>query len=286
LIFFIRSQLAGRTGAGCFAYITDTALTGFMREKMKKVLLMIAFSAVVFSCSKDEDPAPARDLKDVRLSLVASGSADPVELPVAMYSSTDVNVQTAIGYVAQFNDITQHLSYFTPPVNAEESNTIIVAPHGSPATSPTAYLAYTWSDVEYSIAYQLSQRTNRYVFEIFKEKGGMTWGLYLYAEENIDGTEGMMKVYNPLFSGAQVITTYTWKRTGDVLELVQPSTNNQGQEIKLAISINTKTKAGSITHTISGVKFYTSEWDAQGNGKWTNYGQDGSVFSTGTWTAG
>jgi hypothetical protein len=254
-------------------------------KKMNKVLLLIAFSAIVFSCSKDEDPAPAKSLEDVTLSLAASGTAKPVEAPAAMSSSSDPNAQQASSYLTQVNQITSYLSYFTPPQGSVKSSTRITAANGRVAATQTEYLVYTWSDGDYSVAYQISEQSGKYVFEIFTKIGTKDWLLYLYAEEKTDGSEGLMKVYNSLFGDGALLVTYTWKHTGDVFDFVM-ATDTQDMDIKIAISVNTKTKAGSVTYTIDGAKFYASTWDAQGNGSWTFYDlEDGSVSTSGTWKA-
>jgi hypothetical protein len=253
-------------------------------KKINKILLMIAFSAVVFSCSKDDDPTPAKSLEDVKLSLTTEGSAKPVEAPAAMAASSNQYAMQATGYVTSVNQITAYLSYFEAPATAVKSNTRITAKNGRVAATKTDYLVYTWTDANYdiSVAYQISEQNGKYVFEIFTKTGSTDWLLYLYAEEKTDGSEGLMKVYDSLFGDGSLIITYTWKHTGDVLDFAMIS-ETPGTSLKINISINTKTKAGSVEYIVDDAKFYTMEWDAKGNGSWKLFEEDGTVADNGTW---
>jgi hypothetical protein len=89
-----------------------------------------------------------------------------------------------------------------------------------------------------------------------------------------------MKIYNSLQGAGDLMITYTWKHNGDMLDFVMIAS-----DIKVAISINKKTKAGSVTYTIDDMKMYNMTWDAKGNGTWAWYDEeDGSVIDDGTWT--
>jgi hypothetical protein len=254
-------------------------------KKINKILLMIAFSAVLFSCSKDDDPAPAKSLEDVSLSLAASGSTAPVEAPAAMAKSTDDHAMIANSYVTSVNAITGYMSYFKAPQGSVKSSTRITAKNGRVAATKTDYLVYTWTDAQnnISVAYQVSEQSGKYVFEIFTKTGNKDWLLYVYAEEKTDGSEGSMKVYNSLFGDGSLLVTYQWKHNGDILDFSMVS-DTQGTKAEINISINKKTKAGSMEVIFDDVKLYTMQWDAKGNGSWKVFEEDGTEADKGSWT--
>jgi len=255
--------------------------------KMTRILLLLVLSAAIFSCSKDDDPTPASSsLETAALSL--SSESKVISPPSAMAASNDTYAQMATGYVSTVNGLTNYLAYFKPPSGAVKSSAAITAANGRVASTQKTYLVYTWTDPTYgSFAYQVSEETDKYVFEIFlKQKTGGSWLRYVYAEESKDQSAGLMKIYD-LFTGAPTTTillNYSWKRTGDILEFTMEDPDPDFS-VKIIISINEKTKAGSVVYIIDSVKWYEMKWDAKGSGSWTWYEDDGiTVSDSGTWT--
>ena len=195
----------------------------------------------------------------------------------------------ATGYVEGVNAITSYLSYFTPPAGAVKSSTSITASNARVASTQKEYLVYIWTDANNgSVAYQVSEESDKYVFELFfKAKSGSNWLRYLYAEEKKDRSSGLMKVYDVFTGGPSttVLFSYNWARTGDQLDVTMEIPDEDPQFVfKTVISINVKTKAGSVSYYIGNVKEYNMTWDAAGNGTWTWYEEDGkTVNESGTW---
>lgn len=253
--------------------------------KITRILLFSILTAVAFSCSEDDDAkSSSSDLEKASLSF--AGDAKVIAPPSAMASSEDTYAMMANSYITQANLMTNYLSYFTPPSGATKSSTAITASNGRVAAAQTEYLVYTWSDPNYgSIAYQISQESDKWVFEIFfKGKGQSSWLRYVYAEEQKDKSSGFMNIYDIFTGDGGLLLNYAWTRSGDVLTFVL-SESASGLNVKVTIVINEKTKAGSVLYTIDGAKFYEMEWDAQGNGSWAIYEDDGTtVLEEGTWT--
>ena len=252
--------------------------------KCSKLLLLSAVLFISFSCSKDDDPKPV-NLEETTLSFTAD--AQVVSPPSGMLTSDDPQAQMAASWIQQANLMGTYLQYMeSKPAGATKSSTRITASNGRSKASGD-FVAYTWSDASsgYSVGYQISENSNSYVFEIFlKFPGSTDWLKYFHAEEKTDRSSGFMKIYD-IFgstdSNTNVILNYSWTRSGDVLSL---DITAYGGSFLIQLEVNEKTKAGNVVYTLEGDKLYEIEWDAQGNGSWAYYGDDGEVLDEGTWT--
>ncbi|MCD9018420.1 hypothetical protein [Parachryseolinea silvisoli] len=249
-------------------------------KKINKFLLLVAFSAAAFSCSKDDDATPEKSLEDVAFSM--SGSSSVVTPPSAMASSDDTYAIQATSYVNMANAMSGYLQYFKPPQGSVKSSTPITVANGRVAATQTEYLVYTWTDSQgsgMSIAYQVSEQSDKYVFEIFiKYSQDEDWTRYVYAEETKDGSEGLMHIYGV---DDVVFITYSWKHTGDNFDFVISSIEDE-TAFEINIHVNTKTKAGSVEYVMNDELLYKMEWDAAGNGTWAYY-VEGEVEESGSW---
>ncbi len=255
--------------------------------KQFRLLLFLALSVVIFSCSKDEDPTPASSsLETATLSL--SANATVVSAPAAMRASTDDYAVMASGYVQSVNGMTNYLSMFTVPAGAVKTSAGITASNARVASTQKEYLVYTWSDANNgTVAYQISEESGKYVFELFfKAKSASSWLRYLYAEEMKDKSAGAMKVYD-IFTGGpttSVLVSYSWAKSGDVLNFTM-EVPDPDFSYKIVISVNLKTNSGSVSYYLGGVKWYDMIWDTKGNGTWSWYEEDGKTVSeSGKWT--
>ncbi|MBT1686908.1 hypothetical protein [Dawidia soli] len=252
-------------------------------KKINKFLLLVAFSAAAFSCSKEDDATPEKSLEDVSMSL--SGSSSVISTPSAMASSDDTYAGLASSYVAMANAMTGYSQYFKPPQGAAKSTTPITVANGRVAAAQTEYLVYTWTDPQgsgMSLAYQVSEESDKYVFEIFmKFSQEDDWMRFIYAEETKDGSEGLMHIYVAMNGDDAVFVTYSWKRSGDNFDFVISGIEGESS-FEITINGNTKTKAGSAKYVLDDELMFTMEWDAAGNGEWAYY-VDGQVDESGSW---
>lgn len=85
------------------------------------------------------------------------------------------------------------------------------------------------------------------------------WLLCVYAEEKTDGSEGLLKAYDSFYGGGALVYPYNWKRTGEVIDFVL-FYDLQDMNIKIDISINERTKAGSVNYYLDSEKFYNMTW--------------------------
>jgi hypothetical protein len=247
--------------------------------KITKALLLSAV-VIASACSDDDDKKSS--LESAKLSFTANTKA--IEAPEAMQNSDNEYAQMANGWVQVANGMTQYLGYMEAPAGATKSSSRITAGNAR-AKAGGDVLVYTWTDEQtgYSIGYQISEESDKYVFEIFLRESGSVWVKYFYAEEKKDRSAGLMEIYNIWGDNtSEVIFKYAWTRSGDILTL---TFSDSSDESSLVITVNEKTGAGSVTSFNGNIKTYEMIWDAQGNGTWTYYDAEGNVDDSGTWEA-
>jgi hypothetical protein len=251
-------------------------------KSTKILFLLFGLVTLLASCSKkSDDPQPA--LASASLSL-SSGQA--ITVPSGLSSSTDIHAEEAYNYVTSVNAITSATSAFKAPAGAAKSSTPIVGVNvgGRTAATQQTYLVYTWTDTQSgaSVAYQVSETTDSYTFELFfKDTGTTVWIRYLDAEEKKDKSSGFLKIYDPTITKVSPPTlSYTWTRGTNTINFVV--TDDMGT--KIVIDANTQTKVGEITYYVDNALSDKLTWDAQGHGTWKHYDTDGiTVLSSGTW---
>ena len=248
--------------------------------KITKALLL---SAAVFAaaCSDDDDNNKKSNLENAKISFGSQNSV--IEAPEGLQNSEDPQAQIANSYVQLANGLTQYVGLMQAPQGAAKSKTRITAANGRVKETGDV-LVYTWSDDQsgLSIGYQISETSDKYVFEIFMKETGSDWLKYFHAEETKDGTAGLMKIYdiygdNP----STVIFTYSWTRANGELTLTFTDTE---EESSVVIKVNETTGAGSVVSYDGAFKVYEMSWDAAGNGEWSYY-EEGEVVDSGEWDA-
>jgi len=247
--------------------------------KITKALLLLA--VVVASACSDDDDDKKSSLESAKFSLASKGTV--VTAPAALKESEDPYASMANGWIEMANGMTQFFGYFEFPEGAAKSSTRITASNARVKDTGDV-LVYTWEDEQTgtSIAYQVSEESDRYVWEIFTKSTGANWLKVLHAEEKKDKSAGLVKVYNVEGDNpSAVIFAYEWTVDGDIFTL---KFSDGTDENVFLITVNVKTGAGGVVATENGVKTYEMTWDAQGNGSWTFY-EDGEVSDSGTWEA-
>jgi len=249
--------------------------------KFCNALILVFCLAIVISCSKKSDPAPS--LANATISFGKSGQI--VTPPSALGNSQDTHALEVYGDLMEINSLINYTSAFTIPSGVIKTTTPIVGVNvgGRVASTQQDYLVYIWSDPTYgSVAYQVSETTVSYTFELFyKATGATVWVRYLDAEEKKDKTSGFMNIYDPTYTkvGPPDIS-YVWTRGTNTLNFVITYLTYT----KIVVNYNTQTKAGDIEAYESNVLSEKLTWDTLGHGTWTDYDTDGTtVISSGTW---
>jgi hypothetical protein len=250
--------------------------------KITKALLLSA-AIIASACSDDDDKKSS--LENAKLSFAQDATV--IEAPAGLQNSSDEHAQMANQWVMLANGMTQYFSFMQFPEGASKSNTRITAANGR--TKQTGdVLVYIWSDDQsgYSIGYQVSEESDKYVWEIFLKENGGDWLKYFHAEEKKDRSAGLMKVYDIYGDGGDntsaVIFQYEWARANGELTL---TFSDSFSDSVLEIVINENTGAGSVVSIEDGITTYEMTWDAAGNGTWTYYDETGEVSDSGTWEA-
>lgn len=259
-----------------------------MNNYLLNKLVPLALGIIVLSgCSKEEDavapvtPGLTSNLEEVSLSFAEAPDEEVVSVPESMAASDDPYAQSAVAYVTMVNQIESYLTYFQPPADAKKSAQPIVSENGRTASSEKQYLVYTWSQQDVTIAYQLSEEKDTYVWEIFWKQGNGNFKRYVYAEENKGLVKkGKMDVYN-IFGGTnELLVKYAWEKKNDgvfVLSGMVASAN-----ALYTITVNPDA-SGSVEYVFDTSR-YVMRWDGAGNGSWTLYSEDEEAAS-GVWLA-
>jgi hypothetical protein len=248
--------------------------------KITKYFSLIALMVISLSCSKDDEPAPA--VEKATLSLGANTQI--LEVPAAMASSDDVYAEMATGWVMLANSMSANLSLFQAPSGAAKSTELIVPVNGRSAAGGSA-VVYTWSDPNYgSIAYQIRDASTKFTFELFfKGTTDTGWYRYIYAEEAKDKSAGYMLLLDAwgLMSSDrnEVMMRWDWTRSGDNFTF-KMSDFDSG--FNFLVTVNQKTKVGSVVYFEGTEKIYEINWDAQGKGTWKVY-ESSQVVDEGSW---
>ncbi|MEQ8928010.1 MAG: hypothetical protein RLO81_19490 [Fulvivirga sp.] len=251
--------------------------------KLNKLFyFFLLFVIALTSCKDDEDSTPAQSLENAELSF--SASETPIELPAAMLSSDDPVAQQAVGYVQQINSMTNQLSLFDVPAGATKSTTPIGKKSSDNGRTEEDYLVYTYTDGDYSVAYQISETTTHYVFELFwKLSPESDYIKIVGAQESKLIREGFLEYFD--FSGQnqnEFVFRYEWSEDPNGVLYFDLLTANDAFRINAIINPN---NSGSINYYADGDLFYTINWNADGSGSWIQFDSEGNSVNSGEWSA-
>lgn len=247
-----------------------------------RLLPLVALMAIMISCSKDDDATPT--VENAKFSF--ADQEEVITIPEALMESEDMYANSVASAVMQANALSQSmLQLLTPPEGATKSTTEIVAVNGRVARTAGSVVVYTWSDGQNSIAYQVKDLSDSYVFELFFTLDG-EWVKYFEASEKKDKSAGHMIIYDFFSEESSILGRWDWTRSGDTFNF----TFTDLTYTKWELTINTKTQAGSIKSywgitSEGGTTTWelSSEitWEADGSGTWKEY-SDGELLDEGT----
>ncbi|SNS83023.1 hypothetical protein SAMN05421640_1420 [Ekhidna lutea] len=254
-------------------------------KHLKNIFLLLSFSSLLFvlSCGSSEEVTV--DLSDVEFSFDASNPPIDQEIINNLLGSNDNNGITIGSHLSTANAMTAYLGFFQSQPNAAQSNT----PIGSCGGDALVY-TYT-SSVEgqtISIAYQICETSDKYIFQLFISENGSDFNEFMYAEETKgERRQGFMEIYAADISDAGTGSTpfikYTWEESTDgTFEFIV--TDNSG-EFQLTINVNSD-QSGSLDYVVSGNLSYEATWNATGTaGTYIYYDSEGNVTAEGNWPA-
>ncbi|RAW00540.1 hypothetical protein [Pseudochryseolinea flava] len=248
--------------------------------KITKALLLAAATIVASACSDDDDDKKS-SLESAKFSLANKSTV--VTAPAGLQNSDDEHAMQANAWIQMANGMTQYFGFFEFPEGAAKSGSRITASNARVKEAGDV-LVYTWEDEQsgMSVAYQVSETSDRFVWEIFTKETGENWLKVVHAEEKKDQSAGSFKVFDTEGEDpSKVVLAYEWSTSGDIFTV---EFNDGTDQNSWTVEVNTKTGAGSVVAVVDGAKMYEMTWDAAGNGTWAFY-EDGEVSDSGTWEA-
>lgn len=252
-------------------------------KHLKKITLFLSVFALLFSISCSKDDEVGADLTEVEFSFDASNP--PIDQTIISNLSMlgDNNAATIAGHLSTANGMSNWLSFFQENPNAVQSNT----PIGSCGGSALVYTYTASAEGEtISIAYQICESTDKYVFQIFVSENGGDFQELIYAEETKDDLRnGYMEIFgaDPSDSdlGNTAVFRYTWTEATDGSFEFTASSDLGGY--LLTIDVNSD-QSGELSYTIDGDLIYEATWNAAGTaGTYTYYDGEGNVEDSGNW---
>lgn len=260
---------------------------------LSKLLFTLSVLALITACGSD-DEAPVPNIENAELAFSAQNP--PIEIPTALSTSTDQNASQINAQLNVVNSVSNLFAAFEAPAGAEKSTTPIgrTSKNGRVAATNEDVVVYTYTatttddqgnTVTVSVAYQIADVGDKYTFELFYKFDGGDFIPYLYAEESKSSLrEGSLIVYN-IFDeqnpGTESLITFEWEEnSAGVLNF-----NYSAFGLLVELVINPD-NSGSMDLYYDGVRNFNGTWNAAGtSGTFTYYNEDGSVSSSGSWTA-
>lgn len=197
-------------------------------------------------------------------------------------NSSDPNAQIAVAYIAQANGMSSYLSNLAAPANAEKSNDRIngrTTSGGRISGVEEDVLVYTWTSGDISVAYQISETPEKYIFELFwKLSPGDDYVRVLHAEESKIKREGFMEW--SFDATDDYLFRYEWSEDADGTFYFDMLTPDNSFTMNI---VSNPDKSGSIKYYTEDELLYDISWAANGSGSWAFY-SDGEIIDSGTWT--
>ncbi|MEP1033389.1 hypothetical protein [Ekhidna sp.] len=249
---------------------------------LRRITLLLATFALLFSisCSKDDDTSV--DLASVQFAFDQSNP--PIDQGVInnLVGSDDPNAALAGTYLSSANLMTIWLAYFNQPSNAVQTD----APIGG--ACGTNSVTYTWTTTAgsetFTVAYQICESSDKYIFQVFWSINGGDFDQIIYAEESKgELRSGFMQLFgtNPNAEiGSTVVLEYAWEESSDGSFDYTVSDDEQGFLIEISVNAD---NSGTLSYTIGGSLYYSATWDATGTSGTYAYYSNGEITESGSW---
>ncbi|WP_462250502.1 hypothetical protein [Ekhidna sp.] len=251
-------------------------------KHLQKITLLTVLFAILFStsCSKDDDTSS--DLSSVEFGFDQSTPPIDQSLINPMLNSTDQNAALIGSYLSTANLMTIWLSYFDQPAGAAA----VDLPLGACGDNSVAYSWTTTAGTEtFTVAYQICETSDRYIFRVFWSVNGSDFDQIIYAEESKGELKsGFMQLFatNPnAEAGSSVLLEYAWQENAD--GSFEYAVTNDEQSFSMDILVNAD-NSGTISYTLDGALFYRASWNATGTEGTYEYYSNGEVVESGSWS--
>jgi hypothetical protein len=249
-----------------------------MKRLFNSSLWLIIIALIITSCSKDEDVQP--DLDDVEFTFDAENP--PVTIPQGLQTSSDSRALLANAFLNQANGIIAIVSSIQPPPGADKSSTPINGrSNGRVANTKENVSVYTWiaSDGNNSVsyAYQVSETSTHYVFELFLKVNNDDYIRYWHSEQSKTGKQGFLELFGDYDEGNYTLR-YEWAEVAGVFHFDMITADT---EINI---ISNPDHSGSLKVYENGQLETELTWNAGGTaGTYAEYDSEGNLEESGVW---
>ena len=205
---------------------------------------------------------------------------DSISIPDNMAQSQDPNAQIAVAFVNMANAITGFSQMFTPPPQATLSPSILGVQDGP--------WEYTWTENGLTITLTITQTETEITWEIVYDG---TDGVYVYddwtfieAEVLTDGSEGWMRVYEPVTAMIDIEWSWTVDDQTDFFEFVMIWYDMGVADGKIEIDSYADGSGHMYVYEyiLAWILDWECEWAADGSGSWWDW-DNGVIVSEGSW---
>lgn len=243
--------------------------TIIMKRLFNSSLWLMVMAFVIMSCSKDEEVQP--DLDNVEFTFDAENP--PVTIPPGLQSSNDNRALLANAFLSQANGIISLVSAIQPPPGATRSDTPISGSNGN-------VTVYIWSASDggrsVSYAYQVSETSTHYVFELFMKLNNDHYTRYWHSQQSKSGKQGFLELFGDDEEGFSL--RYEWVEIAGVFHFDLISSDT-----KINI-ISNPDNSGSLKFYEGGKLETELTWNADGTaGTYAEYDAHGNLEESGVW---
>ncbi len=217
-------------------------------------------------CKKDV----VEEIEATKMKLI--DRLEKLNVPEAMRNSSNENAQTAVGYVNEVKGIQNYFTWFDVPEDA------IVEKSGLVSGGET----YFWSYGGASVWQTYNESGSKNTWQIDIDNGtGSGRQLYMYSEEEKDGSNGFLKIYNVEQTSEEYVFMYEW--SFDAKENATLIWKDFAETFIYEVKTNAD-YSGYSKWWSSGALLYHFLWNTDGSGSYNFYGSDGEVLFGEAWT--
>jgi hypothetical protein len=237
-----------------------------MKKKILSIVLIFSLFSIIFSSCKKTESETQKPVYEA--PKIGGTDGKVVTVNSHLSSSTNQYAQQCNGYLETVNNISTYLNMMTPPSNAQ------FVPNKSVGT-----YTWTWSAGGVTVWMTMTETATKYTWTYDIDYQGTGRITYIYAEENKDGSSGLMNFFGGYSTTATI--QYTWTVAADGTINFVALVGSESSSFKYIVNAKPD-GSGSVDFYTNAVLFYHIIWNTDGSGSWVYYYGDQSL--SGTWS--
>lgn len=246
-------------------------------KDLQKLFVLFCLALVAVSCGDKDDPEPS--LEEVELAVFSEETK--VAIPEGLKNSSSSEAQAVSSMIESMtSSIGAYSSLFTIPDGATKLSSPIEAANGRMAANS---VTYEWSYQDGAVAYQITELSDSYFFEIFFKEAGGPYYKWFEGTQAKDGKSGSFVMLDFTVDTRVEILTYEYEIRNDGSIYGEYNYPSWGYSFIFEVMADGSGYIKSYDNDVIQVEYI---WSADGSGNWTYYDESGAVSSTGSWTAG